>query len=70
MYNVGNLSLGELFGLRLLQLGDLGGGFGTQGGSSPVLSDLLTAFIEVRLDGLDQFVQRRAITRFNLEQSQ
>jgi len=58
------LDLGrQLLGLKLLQLGDLGGGFTSKASSSPVFPDFVSALVEVRLDGLDEFVEGAAVVR-------
>jgi len=61
---------GQLLGLELLHLRDLGGRFASKASSSPVFLDFITTLIEVGLDSFNQLVQRAAIVRVNRGKSE
>ena len=59
---------GQLLGLCLLQLGNLGEGLVAKGGSTPVLADFFRALVEVGLHGLDKLVEGTLVLGLDLEE--
>ena len=63
-----NLSLhGGFLCLGLLDLSNLGCGFGAKGTTSPVFSDLLSPLVVVGLDGFNKLRQRASVIGVNLQ---
>jgi len=61
---------GQFLCLGLLELGNLGGRLASKASTSPVFPDFVAAFVEVGLDGLNQFVERAAIVGLNRGESE
>jgi len=61
---------GQFLGLGLLELVDLGLRLVAEAGTSPVFADLISAVVEVRLDGLDQLGESGAISGFDVSDGQ